>query len=75
MAGCAITIDAAAEGFSVRRADVIGVGLMLVIMMAEVLRGRPGLVLAIAGHRCPGELERQENENEDGKPAAHGCGL
>jgi hypothetical protein len=45
---------------------------MLVIVMAEVLRGSPGLVLAIAGHRRPGELERQKNEKKDRQPATHG---
>ena len=75
MTGDAIAVDAATQSFGIRCALLIGSGLMLVIVMAEVLRGSPGLVLAIAGHRCPGELERQENENEDGKPAAHGCGL
>jgi hypothetical protein len=48
---------------------------MLVGMMTEVLRSRPGLVLAIAFHCCPAELEWQKNEKEDGEPAAHGCGL
>ena len=51
---------------------VFGIGLMLVIVMAEVLRGSPGLVLAIAGHRRPGELERQKNEKKDRQPATHG---
>jgi len=46
-------------------------GLVLVFMMAEMLRGRAGLVLAIASDRRPGELKRQENEKNDGKPATH----
>jgi hypothetical protein len=29
-------------------------------------------VLAIAGNRRPGELERQENKEDDGEEAAHG---
>jgi hypothetical protein len=29
-------------------------------------------VLAIASDRRPGELKRQENEKDDGKPATHG---
>ena len=73
MAGDAIAVDAATQGFGIGRALLIASGLMLVIVMAEVLRGGPGLVLAIAGHRRPGELEGQENEQEDGKPAAHGA--
>ncbi|MGB4467998.1 MAG: hypothetical protein WBH99_05055, partial [Azovibrio sp.] len=72
MAGYTIAINATTEGFSVRGADVIGSGLMLVVMMTEVLSSRPGLVLAIASSRNPGELERQKNEKEDGQPAAHG---
>ena len=47
-------------------------GLVLVFMMAEMLRGRTGLVLAIASDRRPGELKRQENEKDDGKPAIPG---
>ena len=65
MAGDAIAVDAATQGFGIGRALLI-VGLMLVVMMAEVLRSSPGLVLAIAGHRRPGELEGQKNEKKDG---------
>ena len=65
MAGDAIAVDAATQGFGIGRARLI-VGLMLVVVMTEVLRSRPGLVLAIAGHRRPGELERQKNEKKDG---------
>ncbi len=54
MTGDAIAVDASAQGFGIRCALLIGSGLMLVIVMAEVLRGSPGLVLAIAGHRRPG---------------------
>ena len=72
MTGDAIAVDATTQGFGIRRALLIGSGLMLVVMMTEVLCSRPGLVLAITGHRRPGELERQENEKEDGEPAVHG---
>ena len=72
MTGDAIAVDATTQSFGIRCAILIGSSLMLVVMMTEVLCRRPGLVLAIAGHRCPGELERQKNEDEDGKPAAHG---
>ena len=75
MAGDAIAVDATAQGFGIRCALLVGSGLMLVGMMTEVLRSRPGLVLAIAFHCCPAELEWQKNEKEDGEPAAHGCGL
>ena len=71
MTGDAIGVDAAGQCFGIRRAFLVGSGLMLVVMMTEVLRGRPGLVLAIAGHRRPGKLERQENEKKDSEPAAH----
>ena len=72
MAGDAIAVDAATQGFGIGRALLI-VGLMLVVVMTEVLRSRPGLVLAIASDGRPAKLERQENEQEDGKPAAHGA--
>lgn len=71
MAGDAIAVDAATQGFGIRCALLIGSGLMLVLMMTEVLRSRPGLVLAIAGHCRPAKLERQENEKKDGEPATH----
>mgnify|MGYP003504341156 CR=1 FL=1 len=72
MTGDAIAVDATTQGFGIRRAILIGSGLMLMVMMTEVLRSRPGLVLAIASDRRPGELKRQENEKDDGKPATHG---
>ena len=65
MTGDAIAVDASAQGFGIRCAILIGSSLMLVVMMAEVLCRRPGLVLAIAGDRRPGELERQKNEKKD----------
>lgn len=73
MAGDAIAVDAATQGFGIRCALLICSGLMLVLMMTEVLCSHPGLMLAIAGHCRPAKLERQENEQEDGKPAAHGA--
>lgn len=72
MTGDAIAVDATSQGFGIRRSLLIGISLMLVVMMTEVLCSRPGLMLAIAGHRRPRELERQENEEEDREPAAHG---
>ena len=65
MTGDAIAVDASAQSFGIRFALLIGSGLMLVVVMTQVLRGGPGLVLAIAGHRRPGELERQKNEKKD----------
>jgi len=72
MAGNAVAVNAATESFGVWRAILISIGLMLVVMMTEVLCRRPGLVLAITSDRRPGKLERQENEQKNGKPAAHG---
>ena len=45
--------------------------MVLVFMVTKMLRGHAGLVLAIASDCRPGELEWQENEQEDGKPATH----
>jgi len=72
MTGDAIAVNATAQGFGIRCALLIGSGQMLVLVMTKVLCSVPGLVLAIAGHRCPGKLEWQKNEDEDRKPAAHG---
>lgn len=67
--GEAISVYTATQSLGV--GGISAVRLMLVFMVAEMLRGRAGLVLAIASNRRPGELERQENEKEDGKPATH----
>ena len=72
MTGDAIAVDATTQGFGIRRAILIGSGLMLVVMMTEVLCSHPGLVLAIAGHRRPGELERQKYEKKHREQAAQG---
>lgn len=71
MTGATVVVDTASQ-FAVRDTIAVGIGLMLVFVMAEVLRARVCFVLTIASHCRPGELERQENEQEDGKPAAHG---
>lgn len=44
---------------------------MLVVVMTEVLR-RSRFVLAIARCHRPGNLERQDNQQENGEPATHG---
>jgi hypothetical protein len=49
-----------------------GIGMMVMLMMPEVLCSRAGFVLAIAAGRNQKRLERQENEQENGKPAVHG---
>lgn len=77
MAGAAVVVDAARQ-LRVGRAVVClrsGIGLMLVFVMAEVLCRPLCFVLAIAGNCRPGELERQEYEQEDGEEAAHGHGF
>ncbi len=70
MTGTTIIVDAAGQ-FRVGNPIVVGIGLMLVLVVTEVLRCGVRFVLAIAGHRRPGELERQKNEQENGKPATH----
>lgn len=49
--------------------------MMLVLVMPEMLCTSAGFVLTIGRCRCPDGLERQENKQKDGKPAAHGGGL
>ncbi len=44
---------------------------MLVVVMTEVLR-RSRFVLAIGRCHRPGNLERQDNQQENGEPATHG---
>ena len=77
VAGGAIRIDA-------KRLDIAGIGhrqlirgrsLMFVFVMPEVLRRAVGLVLAIGRYCGPAELERQQDQQQDGKPAAHGAGF
>ena len=65
MTGDAIAVDATTQCFGIRRALLIGSGLMLVVMMAKVLRSSPGLVLAIAGHRRPRRTGTAEKQKED----------
>ncbi len=70
MASRAVPIDTATQGFCIGRATIIGVVLML--MVSKMLGCCASFVLAIAGHRRPGKLERQKNEKKDREPAAHG---
>ena len=72
MTGATVVVDTASQ-FAVRDTIAVGIGVMLVIVMAEMLRACVCFVLTIASHCRPGELEGQENEQEDGKPAAHGA--
>lgn len=70
MTGAAVVVDSACQ-LGVRNTIVAGISLMFVFVMAEVLGCGVRFVLAIAGYCRPGELERQKNEQEDGKPTAH----
>jgi hypothetical protein len=45
--------------------------LMLMVVMTEVLSLTIGLMLAISRHRRPTQLERQQDQQEDNKQAAH----
>ena len=71
MTGDAIAVDATTQGFGIRRAILIGSGLMLVVMMTEVLCCRSGLVLAIAGHCRPAKLQRHEHQQKNCQPFTH----
>lgn len=52
-----------------------GPRLVLLVVVAQVRRGLPMLVRTIAGDRRPGDLERQQAEQNEGNPAAHGRGV
>ena len=47
------------------------VGMVLVFVVAKVLGSRATFVSAIAGHRRPSELERQQDQHEQYKPTMH----
>ena len=52
----------------------LGGNRVLMLVMARMGIGAPRLVLAIARHRSPGELERQEHQQQEGEQAAqHGA--
>ena len=44
---------------------------VLVVVMTEVLAGFPLLVPAIVGHRSPGDLEREQAQQDNGKQSFH----
>lgn len=48
------------------------IALMTVLMVTEVVRCRACFVLTIGADRGPTELDRHEDDKEDGKPATHG---
>ncbi len=66
---------AAADGLASHIANVLVNGritMVLVLVVTEVLRLRIGFVPAIACYCSPGELERQQGEQSNGKPTTHG---
>lgn len=69
------TVEVIATGRFASRVtiDLTGsrVSLVLMLVVAEVLARHPAFVPAIAGHRRPGELERQQSQHEDCKPTTH----
>lgn len=76
MASCAIAVRAEllrVAAVMVFRRGLTGFGgAVTVLMVPEMVGTRPGLVLAIAGHRSPGHLEREPNQQEDTQEASHG---
>lgn len=70
MAGPAIVVDLTRE-LAVGTVLVVG-GLMLMVVMTQVLRLAVSFVLAIGCHGRPTQLERQQNQQEDGEQATHG---
>ena len=70
MAGTAVIVDPAGY-LRIGFITLAGIGLVLVIVMAEVLGGGPRLMLAIEAYCCPAELERQEDKQQNGEPATH----
>lgn len=68
--GEAISVYTATQSLGV--GGISAVRLMLVFMVAEMLRGRAGLVLAIGIHCRPGELERQHQHRQHEQKTFHG---
>ncbi len=65
---------AAADGLSSHIATVLVNGritMVLVLVVTEVLRLHIAFVPAIACHCSPGELERQQGQQSNGKPTTH----
>ncbi len=46
-------------------------GLMVVTVVAWVVGGRFGFVLAITSYRCPADLQGQKNKQKDGHVPFH----
>lgn len=64
----------AARGIRVGHELCIGVGIsaVRVLVMTEVAGTRLFLMLAIRSRRCPAELERHQDDKDEGEEAAHG---
>jgi hypothetical protein len=45
------------------------------VVMADMVCCGARLVHAVVGHRRPGELERQQDQQQDREPTAHGGGV
>ena len=52
--------------------SIAGVSVLFVVVVANVPHPRLGRVPTVRRHRRPAELERQKDEQDDGKDAAHG---
>lgn len=70
MAGTAVSVDAA-RCLGIGLIAVAGIGLVLVIVMAEVLGGTPRFMLAVDANCRPAELKRQEDEQQNREPTTH----
>ncbi len=68
MADGAIAID---TGQRISAARIVIGDLVFVFMVSQMLRGSAGFMPTVTGHRGPGELERQKNQEKNGKPASH----
>lgn len=70
MARAAIRIDHAGHLGAIAVSRKV-IRLVLVLVVPNVLRRFRTFVRAIAGHRSPAELHRQENHEKNEKPTAH----
>jgi len=48
------------------------IGMVLMLVMAEMLGRRAGFMLAIHAHCRPAELQREQSQQKNREPAAHG---
>jgi hypothetical protein len=50
-------------------------GVVVMLVVADMRALRRGFMLAIRSYRSPAELDRQQGEQDDGKPTAHEISL